>query len=800
LCLLKKKYRFFGTEFAAYPANGAPPPLSVGFNIGKYMDFEYLLRILNRRKWLIAAVALATTAATFVLIGRKPETYKATVLLSTGIVNYKGIDADNADAFVQQYQVENAFSNLVEFAASRSTLKLLAVEMLKHDLNSPNTQGTRPYRTPNTELVKVTQAEIDSLRQLVSRINLDSIEEPSFSQHFDFLLEKVSRAYGYDHDMLQKSISVKRKGQTDLLLITVITDNPLLSQYMANTYVKRTLQFYQNKVDRELRNDVVFYTQYAAEKKVVVDNIRQRLFDYMKTQKLPAFGTQSQELVRRISEREIQRERALTQAQYARASYQQLQKYIDGRVNFNATEVRERMVDRDNTNDLAEKVRRLTEESVRTGKKDARIEAELGAAKAQLDQSLRSYAGAIGKGLPDEDERIRTREDLYKEQVKADLQSIEAEKEARQLDGELSILYSQMSSFVQNDQVMQTIKADQDRAEEDLNKVTEGLILARLKLENAKIPHKVLENAQIPEWPEPNRQVLLSVFAAIVAATMAIIAILLLAYLDNSLQSPDFFKKFTGGLPLLGAVQRVPTKRLDFQQVFAAQANEPQYTAYREALRRMRAQLLQSTDRVYLFVSTRESEGKTFMAYSLAHALAAHHKRVLIVDTNFKTPVPGSYLEQISTFNPVLNQLLENYGLQDIFRQREPKRQLQPQFAPALAGDAGDDRPDTTATVDLLGNGGIHHSPGEVMASDTFRQFIEALKTHYDFIFMESAALNQFSDAHELLPFADKVIAVFRASSTIQQPDKASLEFLQGLQKQGKLTGAILTDVEPKNG
>ncbi len=764
------------------------------------MDFEYLLRILNRRKWLIAAVALAVAAATFALIGRKAETYKAAVLLSTGIVNYKGIDSDNADAFVQQYQVENAFSNLVEFAASRSTLKLLAVEMLKHDLNKPDAQGRQPYRKANTELVKVTQTEIDSLRQLVNRVNLDSIEEPSFDQHFDLLLEKVSRAYGYDHDILQKSISVKRKGQTDLLLITVITDNALLSQHMANTYVRRTLQFYQNKVDRELRNDVVFYTQYSAEKKVIVDNIRQRLFDYMKTQKLPAFGTQSQELVRRISEREIERERALTQAQYARSSYAQLQKYIDNRVNFNSTEVRERLVDRENTNELTEKVRRLTEESVRTGKKDARIEAELGSAKTQLDQSLRSYAGAIGRGLPDEDERIRTREDLYKEQVKADLESIEAEKKARQLDGELGILYSQMSNFVQNDQVMQTIKADQERAEEDLNKVTEGLILARLKLENAKIPHKVLENAQIPEWPEPNRQVLLSAFAGIVAATMAMIAILLLAYLDNTLQSADFFKKFTGGLPLLGVVHRVPTKKMNFRQVFAAQADEPQYTAYRESLRRMRAQLLQGTDRVFLFVSTRESEGKTFMAYSLAHAMAAHHKRVLIVDTNFKTPVPGSYLDQISTFNPVLNQLIENHGLQSIFKQREPKRQHRLQFAPTIAGETADDASETSAgaTVDLLGNGGSHHSPGEVMSAEAFRQFIDALKTHYDFIFMESAALNQFSDAHELLPFTDKVIAVFRASSTIQQPDKSSLEFLQNLKD--KLTGAILTDVEPRNG
>jgi capsular polysaccharide biosynthesis protein len=145
------------------------------------MDLGYLFNILARRKWLIFTVMLLAAAATFVLIGRKPERYKASVIVSTGIVNYKGINSDDSDAFVQQYQVENAFSNLIEFAKARPTLKLLTLEMLRHDLVSKKDAA---FRQPNTELVKISPEELTALTNELTKINLDSLNDPMQStQH-----------------------------------------------------------------------------------------------------------------------------------------------------------------------------------------------------------------------------------------------------------------------------------------------------------------------------------------------------------------------------------------------------------------------------------------------------------------------------------------------------------------------------------------------------------------------------------------------------------------------------------------
>ena len=78
-----------------------------------------------------------------------------------------------------------------------------------------------------------------------------------------------------------------------------------------------------------------------------------------------------------------------------------------------------------------------------------------------------------------------------------------------------------------------------------------------------------------------------------------------------------------------------------------------------------------------------------------------------------------------------------------------------------------------------------------------FRQFITDPREHYDYIFLESASLNEYSDAQELVPFVDKVIAVFNARSVIKPVDKDSLQYLQNLGD--KFAGAVLTEVDARN-
>lgn len=739
------------------------------------MDFGYLLRILARRKWLILAVILGAAAAAYVFIGRKPAMYRASVILSTGIVNYKGINSDNSDAFVQQYQVENAFSNLIEFAQSRSCIKLLTIQMLRHDLSSDSAGSA--FRQPNRALSNFSDVDVQKLRAGLLSMNLDSISDPAFSQQFDFLLDKVARAYGYDHDAVRRSLTVKRKGDTDYLTIEMVCESPRLAQYMADAYVNRLLTFYQNLSAREKKKNVEFYTQLAAEKKAVMDTIKETKYAYLGSRGLPALGKQSEELVNKIKQLEIARQEAQARRDAAQASVRQIDRYMNTRQSLHADETRDRVLDKYSTADLSERVRQLREQSVRSGGKNPEVEAELAEAQQDLEQAIRRSAGSIGR--PKAQESRQTKEDLYKEKVETDVVRIEAEESVSRLNQEIARAKAELPVQVASDEVVTTLEADQERAEAEFDEVNTKLINAKLDLANSENPLAIIENAQLPEWPEPDRRTLISVFAGIVAGTLTTIALFILAYFDSSIQSPELFKRYAEGLPLLGALNTVPLRGLNFQTVFSSSASSPTQTVFRESLRKIRTLLLQSGEKIYLFVSTKPKEGKTFTMNALAHSLAANGKSVALVDTNFKAPRLSEFADAPSPNSEAVNEAIRESGLTKVFRLKE------------AAQGAG------SAVVDVVGNTDLHQSPSELLAPEAFRRFLDLLAKHYDFIFLEAAALNQYSDARELAPFAERVIAVFNAASVIKQVDKDSIQYLENLS--GQFAGAVLTGVDVRN-
>ncbi len=744
------------------------------------MDYGYLLRILARRKWMILIAMLAAAVATFLFIGTRSERYKSSVVLSTGIVNYKGINADNNDAFVQQYQVENAFSNLIEFAQSRSSIKLLSVEILRHDLAARLSGKDQPFRQANPALVAYPVEDEARLLAELQKINLDSISEPAFSAELDYLLDKVARAYGYDHDALSSALAVKRKGSTDNLLIELITEKPALSKYMANAFANRFIVYYQNLNLSEKRKSVVSLEKQMQEKKMVADSAQAKYFSYLARNGLPALGKQSEELVTGLSQLELDRQKAESKRRAAEESVTRVQTYMDDRSSLDAGETKNRVFEKSNTDDQLEKVRALTKKSLGAGGKDADVEAELAAAKRDLEKSVRGSARTLGKARQTDESR-RTREDLYKEKISYDLERIDAEKSIGDINREIGMRRSKLSAYATNDENATKLAAGMDLAQKELDAVNDKLIDAKMRLEKEENPRKIIENAQLPEWPESNKRTLLSIFAGIVIGTLATILILVLAYFDRSLRSAEAFKRFSNDLPFLGAISKVPVKGLDFQAVFEGNNKDELVTIFREGLRKVRSALIHSNDHVFLLVSTQAKTGKTFTGHALAFSLAANNKRVLILDTNFKNPLPEAYINQPTPNAPLLNEAIRKHGFADIFQLKNKTAATEK----------------AAQNVDIVGNSGLQKSPSEILDPAYFQSFLATLREQYDFIFLEAPAMNICSDTQELLPFVDKVIPVFNATNTLGDADKDALEYLHNIRPQ--LAGAILTEVDGRD-
>ncbi len=699
--------------------------------------------------------------------------------MATGIVNYKGIKSDNSDAFVQQYQVDNAFSNLLEFAQARSAIKLVTIEMLQHDLAAEGGNGTeKPFRQANLGLANFSEEEKKTLLAELQKIQLDSLEDASFTPQFDFLLDKIARAYGYDNDAILRSLSVKRKAQTDYLDVSVTTEIPALSQHLANSYANRFLTYYYNLLVRDKRQNVESYTKLAIEKKSVVDSIADLKFAYLKQKGLPVMGKQSEELVSQIAKLEFERQRAAAKKMSAAESVNRIKKYEGDRESRDAREIQSRLLEKNNTAEQMERVRDLTRRNAEAGGKNEELADELATAKTELDEAMRSSARSQGR--PRNEEGKKTKEDLYKDRVDNDLDRIEAEESYRHTSSELYTLKNKLSSMVVSDEVFSKLQAEQDNAQLEFDKINDEYIKAKLTLENAENPLSIVQNGQLPEWPEPDRRTLLSIFAAIVVGSLTVIALFGLAYLDNTIQSPDLFKKYTNGLPLLGTIPVVPVKGFDLERIFSANNQEGTYSAFRESLRKLRGQIIASGGGNILMVSPKSKEGKTFAMLSLAHSLAFNNKRVLMLDTNFKAPLPETFTDQPSANKDILNKAIQAHGLAEVF-------QLKTQTA----------EPSEIQRVDVLGNTGLPKSPAELLDPEQFQAFLAELHQHYDYVLMEAAALNQYSDAQELVPYADRVIAIFNANSVLKNADKESLQFLRSINN--KFAGAVLTEVDARN-
>lgn len=746
------------------------------------MDFSNLINIIARRKWLILGAMLVAAALTYTLIGMKPELYRSETVVSTSILNYKGIGDDGGSGgFVQPFQIENGFANLIEFIRSRATIKLMTIEMVRHDLGARASNG-QSFRQPNMALANFSDEDARYVLTEINKIALDSLSEDLIlNSDLEYKLDQIARAYGYDNDALLNSLTVKRKAATDYITVDFVTESPALAQHMANVFSKRMINYRYNILVREQKKNVNAYAQLVAQKKAVVDSIKNALFGYLYQRGLPNIGRQSEETVMQMSQLEMEKREAESRLRTATESMSRYQKYMEDKSGRGAGDTRSRVADKSLVQEKSNRVSQLTQKSLETGGKDEEVEAQLAEARREYDKAVRSTARTLGRAKTPETGADATRDDLYQKKVDADIERISAQNSLDDINRRISSLNSRLSTLVSNDEVATTLSADQKRADDELATVNAQYIKAKLSYENTENPLHIVETARLPEWPEPNRQVLLSVFAAIVIGSLAVIALFLMAYFDNTLQSPEVLKQQTR-LPLLGSISAVPVKGLDLGRVFAANSPDsaPAYTAFREGLRKIRSNIILSGEHIFLIVSTQAKEGKTFAMHGLAYSLAANNKRVLMLDTNFKMPLPLQYTDQATPHHAMLNKAIKANGLSEIFREKRK----------ASAS------PDEEHLVDILGNSGLDRSPAELLKPEQFRQFLVDLREHYDYIFMEAAPLNLHSDAHELEPFADKVIAVFNASSTIKPTDKESLSYLQSLGD--KCLGSLLTGVEGK--
>ena len=169
----------------------------------------------------------------------------------------------------------------------------------------------------------------------------------------------------------------------------------------------------------------------------------------------------------------------------------------------------------------------------------------------------------------------------------------------------------------------------------------------------------LFEPAVVPQWPMPKKTELIVASSGAAGVLLAVVALVLMEYLDTSLRWEGDGTHSVLGLSVLGAIPQVPRK--------ADPSSIDPLSPVTDSIRNLRTNVfLKQPDkplRTFLLTSTISLEGKSSILANLAVVLASAGNRVIVVDGDMRRPSLHELFDCPNVMG--LAEILADYGADD---------------------------------------------------------------------------------------------------------------------------------------
>jgi len=277
----------------------------------------------------------------------------------------------------------------------------------------------------------------------------------------------------------------------------------------------------------------------------------------------------------------------------------------------------------------------------------------------------------------------------------------------------------------------------------------------RSKLEgDAKSALQVVEAATpaIRVGPDVTMNVL---FAALLGLSMAVGAVALLEYLDDTVKTPEQIER-RAGVTALASMMKLDSVEHRADGLVALNApRSPMSELYRTLRTNVGFALLQREAGPLVITSPAPGEGKSTVAVNLAVVFAQSGKRVALVDGDLRAP-------SLHRFFGFTN----NLGFTSLMLEADADPQTamrQVEGAPGL---------------DVLTSGPLPPNPSEVLGSDRAQAILAALQETHDVVIIDSAPVLLVTDPVVLAQRAAGTVMVLEAGRTRVDAVRRALELL----------------------
>lgn len=738
------------------------------------MDIQYFFNVIKKRKWLIIIPMIITALATYFFVDRKAEMYDAKASIPTGIVEFTGINMNENSPFIQKMQVEISFANLISFITTNKTTRFLSYELLVHDIFADSTSNDPPFKKINPANIGYSQADLEALAGVLQG-RIDTLNS-ALDEEADRIYRKVAKAYKYDVDYLKKEkFFVKRNGETDALEIKYVDENPKACSFAVNQFCKILKPYHQLAQSKGDLETYYKFDRLAKSRGYTLQKLEKELENYKSGKGILNISVQSEETLNQIANLEKELEEANRKVNANRTIIKNLGSYLNDNDRYKLETKSSNILNSKAIVNLDARIKKLNDQYISSGQQDNNLKSQIELAKVARAQQIKRIAKEKSKddpGTMDQDDEFLSK------RVTAESELTLAQETILSVNNELDKLRGQRNAFI-NDEAYTRNLEDKIEIERKKYRLTVDQVNeSEFKTISSVFKLEPLEWADTPEEPIPDNKYLMAGFASLVTGSFATVLLFLLALFDLSLNTPNQFSKFTN-LNLIGSLNRVKDSNLDLKELFSSFSNNTNLENFKESLRKLRYVFEESNASTFLITSTKEGEGKTFLILTLAYALTLKDKKILLIDTNFKNNTLTRMSNEKIQDNLLHTRLIGENNLSGQFEAKKINNMF------------------NLDNVDIIGNRGTSHSPSEFFTGRDFQNFISDLKDNYDYIFMEGASLNKYSDTRELVRFTDKIVSVFSAESEIKDIDKESIDFL--LSKEDKFFGSILNKIDLKN-
>ncbi|MGJ3234271.1 exopolysaccharide transport family protein [Marivirga sp.] len=717
------------------------------------MDLITIIKVLLKRKWLLIGIPIVAGITAFLFTLDFKKTYRSTAQLSTGFTISDEVQI-TAERF-NLYEADVKFNNLIETMNSSRVMSLLSYRLLIHDLQNPS-KAFRSIDAKKEEDPVLNGMNLDNML-IIAQAKLDSLAPINTYIETDQRLKKLLEAYEYDFDEINDDINISRIRNTDYVSVNAYSEDPFLSAFMVNTLCSEFLRYNQTVLSDRSTESVSTFKKLVEQKKAELEEKSEKLRQFKSNNSLLNFSAESESKISQLSELET----SLDDEQRKLRTYTLQLEDVDAQIRRAGGSL---STSNSNIVDLKKKISLLNQKYISTGSNNPKLLDSLN--ELRTEQQRLIIAASSKTNNSDELKRLNDRKNDLEVNKLISQQNIDAIK------GNIYRLRRNVGGYATKEAQISALQREVDVASEDYKNAQEKYNKSLdVSLASRNSINQILIGLP-PSEPEPSKRLIITGLSGASTFILCVLVIIFLEYIDVSIKDVSNFKKKVD-LQLIGFLNTIPLKKQSLVHLFKTPTDglDKSKSVFRESLRKIRFQIENQKRKIYLVTSLKPSEGKSVIIESLSLALSTSGHSVLMIDFNFSNNILTRKFGANTHIEKILN----------------PKS----------------DKINITVTktringVDIIGCMGGNYTPSEIFEMNKISVLLNTLKDKYDFIFIEGACLNRYSDSREISSFVEGIITIFSAESILKTTDYESIDFIKSLKN--KNCGAILNKIEKDN-